>query len=276
MRVAVYGGSFDPPHLGHVMVVSHLLLNDPTVDQVLIVPCFQQTGKSLQKFEHRYSMCNDAFGWLPRTVISTVEKVLGGESITLRTMQYLKKTNPNWDLRFVMGMDLMESCRSWDGWEELEEIAPPMPIGRAGISPIREGDPTPIAPLVSSSIVRKALAEGNYTAAERYLPKNVLNFIHTNQLYLKCDDEELLDPYERRVATEADRKARSANDELQQRKIFCYYCQGRCIPTYLADRCVVQPDGDIRPACRFHADEGRNVRLMEGLQLLLAKGIQET
>lgn len=185
MNVAVYGGSFDPPHLGHVMVVSHLLLNDPTVDQVLIVPCFQQEGKNLVEFRHRMSMCTEAFGWLPRTTISTVEKVLGGESLTLRTMQYLKKTNPNWNLRFVMGSDLMNSCKSWDGWEELEKIAPPMPIGRAGISPLKEGDPTPIAPLVSSSIVRKALSEGHYEAAERYIPKNVLSFIRTNQLYLK-------------------------------------------------------------------------------------------
>ncbi len=187
MNVAFYGGSFNPPHLGHVMVVSHLLLNDPTVDKVLVVPCFHQVGKDLKQFGDRHIMCERAFGWLPRTEVSSVEADLGGESITLRTMQELKRRNPDWNLRFVMGTDLLSSCTSWDGWEELEKIAPPMPIGRAGISPVREGDPTPIAPLVSSSIVRQALESGDYATAERYLPAGVLEHIRAKELYLVRD-----------------------------------------------------------------------------------------
>lgn len=183
MNVAVYGGSFDPPHLGHVMVVSHLLLNDPTVEKVIIVPCFQQTGKNLTDFERRFQMCVLAFDWLPRVHVSDIEERLGGESITLRTMQELKRESPHWNLRFVMGSDLLDSCKAWDGWDELEKIAPPMPIGRAGISPVREGDPTPISPLVSSSIVRKALASGDYGEAERYLPTMVLRLIREERLY---------------------------------------------------------------------------------------------
>jgi nicotinate-nucleotide adenylyltransferase len=185
-NVAVYGGSFDPPHLGHVMVVSHLLLNDPSIDEVLVVPCFQQNGKKLARFWDRFHMCHRAFGWLPNTRVSAVEEGLGGESITLRTMQHLKKQNPDCNLRFVMGTDLLDSCKSWDGWAELEAIAPPLAIGRAGIAPVHPGDPTPIAPLVSSSIVRKALAAGDYAAARRYLPRDVLDHIMADpDLYLR-------------------------------------------------------------------------------------------
>lgn len=90
-------------------------------------------------------------------------------------------------------------------------------------------------------------------------------------------EEDGLDPFEMRVMTEADRKARDANDELQKRKIFCYYCQGgMCVPSYPADRCIVKPDGRIYPACRFHADEGDSIGLREGLRLLLAKGVQDS
>lgn len=184
MQVAVYGGSFDPPHLGHVMVVSHLLLNDPSVDHVLIVPCFEQAGKRLVDFDERVALCDYAFSWLPRTSISLIESQLGGESITLRTMQRLKADHPDWSLRFVMGTDLLDSCRSWEGWNELEKLAPPMPIGRAGIAPVRPGDPTPIAPLVSSSIVREALRVGDYKTADRYLPREVLQHIREHKLYL--------------------------------------------------------------------------------------------
>lgn len=182
--VAFYGGSFDPPHLGHVMVVSHLLLNDPSVDQVLIVPCFEQAGKKLTDFDHRVTLCDYAFSWLPRTSISLIESQLGGESLTLRTMQALLSDQPDWSLRFVMGTDLLDSCKTWDGWDELERLAPPMPIGRAGIAPVRPGDPTPIAPVVSSSIVRAALAAGDYAAATRYLPREVLQHIREHELYL--------------------------------------------------------------------------------------------
>lgn len=180
-NVAVYGGSFDPPHLGHVMVVSHLLLNDPSIDKILVVPCFQQTGKNLSGFFDRMRMCELAFHWLPRVRVSSIEYELGGESVTLRTMRELKFREPSWNLQFVMGTDLLDSCKTWEGWDELEKIAPPLPIGRAGISPVREGDPTPIAPIVSSTIVRRALETGDYKTAERYLPRAVLDFIHLNR-----------------------------------------------------------------------------------------------
>ena len=180
-RVAVYGGSFDPPTLGHIMVVSHLLLNDPDIDSVLIIPCFQQNGKSLSRFEHRYQMCRQAFEWLPRTTVSKVEESLGGISYTSRTLRHLQAYNPHWKMRFVIGSDLKDSIRSWEGYETIEQLAPPVIVGRAGI-PV-EGGPTPICPVVSSTLVRKALVEGHFNEAERYLPGPVLRYIQRYGLY---------------------------------------------------------------------------------------------
>lgn len=91
----------------------------------------------------------------------------------------------------------------------------------------------------------------------------------------ELSDDELLDPYEFRIKTAADREARRQNDELQKRKIFCHYCLS-CIPSYPADRCVIRPDGKIYPACRIHRDEGDNVSLLEGLKLIVAKGVTES
>ena len=182
-RVAIYGGSFDPPTLGHAMVVSHLLLNEPAIDKVLIVPCFKQTGKVLAPFHHRMAMCRYAFDWLPRIEISYVESSIGGVSITSRTIQCLYDCNPNWEMRFVIGGDLRESIKTWEGYDVIKELAPPLEVGRAGIS--HENGPTPICPLVSSTIVRTALAEGNFHKAERYIPAKVLSHIIDNGLYRK-------------------------------------------------------------------------------------------
>lgn len=184
MNVAVYGGSFDPPHLGHVMVPTHLLLNDPNIDRIIVMPCFQQTGKNLTSFWARYKMCRIAFEWLPRVKVSNLEQTLGGESLTLRTMQHLKRDNPTWNLRFVVGSDLLLRTATWEGWDELCAIAPPLVIGRAGITPppgVQEA--TPISPIVSSTIVRGELAKPDYGDAERYLPSGVLDYIKGMQLY---------------------------------------------------------------------------------------------
>jgi nicotinate-nucleotide adenylyltransferase len=182
---AVYGGSYDPPTLGHLMVVSHLLLNAPNVQRIYIPPCFQQRGKNLSSFEHRLIMCERNFGILPRVKILRIEEELGGESLTIRMLRELRKNEPNTKFRFVMGADLIDTAPSWEGWDEIQMIAPPLIIGRAGISPRRPEDPTPVAPLVSSTIVREALASGDYQEAGRYLTNGVCKYIQDNRLYLK-------------------------------------------------------------------------------------------
>lgn len=183
MNVALYGGSFDPPHIGHVMVPSHLLLNDQSIERVVVMPCFLQSGKNLTPFEHRLAMCREAFGWLPRLEVSSLEAELGGESITARTVRELIRRNPSWSLRFVIGSDLMARAPEWEGWDELIQLAYPLVVGRAGISPVGAGGPSPISPAVSSTVVREALGRAAYGEAERYIPRGVLSYIRENSLY---------------------------------------------------------------------------------------------
>lgn len=188
LNIAIYGGSFDPPTLGHFMLVSHLLLNDLSVDRVSIPPCFQQRGKTLTKFHHREEMCRRQFSFLPRVEIDTIERDLGGESLTYRLIQEMVRRHPRARFRFVMGSDLRETAPLWEGWEEIQRLAPPLIIGRAGIKPEGLGDPTPISPIVSSTIVKEALAKGDYHTAERYISVPVCQYIkeHEHDLYLKA------------------------------------------------------------------------------------------
>lgn len=188
-NVALYGGSFDPPHIGHVMVASHLLLNDPSVEEVVIAPCFQHLEKTgLAPFHTRYAMCKEAFGWLPRTRVSNIEEELGGGSLTVRTVRALKAKHPDWRVFFVMGSDLMAHAPEWEGWDELILEATPLIVGRAGL-PSNAGFKTPvhtpISPAVSSTQVREALEKEAYHDAERYLPRRVLDIIENYRLYSK-------------------------------------------------------------------------------------------
>lgn len=183
---AIFGGSFDPPTLGHMMLVAHLLLNFQTVDYTIIAPCYKQKGKKLTSFGTRMSMCRAAFGVFPRTIVDPIEKDLGlggAESLTINLVRALKLMYPKDNLRFVMGSDLLESAPTWEGWEEIEKLAPPLIIGRAGIAPLKDGDPTPISPIVSSSIVRQALEARDYERAGKYVAEPVLQIIQDHQLY---------------------------------------------------------------------------------------------
>jgi nicotinate-nucleotide adenylyltransferase len=184
--VAFYGLSANPVTLGHVMVLSHLLLNDPSVEKILVVPCYQQVGKKLAPYNRRVEYCQAGFGWLPKVEVSRIEE--GTFSITVETIRRLKREHPDWNLRFVMGADLLDTAPAWAGWEELKRLAPPLTVGRAGIQSY--DTPTPICPAVSSTIVREGLWEGRYADVERYLPRPVLDLIK--------EDENYLDPKKRR------------------------------------------------------------------------------
>lgn len=183
--IAIFGGSFDPPTLGHLMVVSHLLLNEPDVERVLVIPCFQQTGKNLTPFEERLRMCELMFGVLNRVTVSDVESTLPPEHAgqTVELLKNLKKLNPLVKYRFVMGADLLASAPTWEGWDEVREMAPPLVIGRAGVPSLSVDAPSPICPLVSSTIVRTALKERRYSDVERYLTEGVLGHIKERALY---------------------------------------------------------------------------------------------
>lgn len=181
MQIALFGGSFDPPTLGHLMVLAHLSLNEPTIDEIWVIPCFLQNGKNLTSFEHRFAMSERCFGILNKVRVSTIERDLGGESLTYRTVQTFHAQFPSHRFRFVIGSDLRDKLPTWEGGDIIERLAPPLVVGRAGMPD--SDNPTPICPLISSTIVRQALNDGRYSDAERYLTRNVLGYIKEKNLY---------------------------------------------------------------------------------------------
>lgn len=179
--VAFFGGSFNPPHVGHVLAVSYVLATQP-VDEVRIVPCFRHPfAKELASFEDRFAMCELAMGWLPRTTVSRVEQELGGESRTLRTLRHLYATEPGNQFRLVVGADVLLEGSRWHGFDEIRKIAPPIVLGRAGV--VAPGAPPPLLPDVSSTKVREALIAGARDELESIVPRAVLSYIEAHGLY---------------------------------------------------------------------------------------------
>ena len=179
-RVGIFGGSFNPPHVAHVLAVTYVLSTEP-VDEVFVVPVFQHPfSKDLTSFEDRFQMCLRAFGGLSRVTVSAVERELGGDSLTLRTIEHLAAAHPTWSFRLIIGSDVLPDLPKWHRFERIAELAPPIVLQRNGHS----GDSTRVfLPELSSTAVRRMLADGDQAALYHALPTEVRRYIADNGLY---------------------------------------------------------------------------------------------
>ena len=178
-RLALFGGSFNPPHVGHQMVMLYAL-SRARVDRLLMVPCFVHPfEKQLVSFEHRLAMCRLAAAPLAAHVdVSDVEARLGGESRTLRTVQALRAECPHDDIVLVIGSDLVAERERWFGWPELTTLVEFFIVPRAGHD-ASAGEV--ILPDVSSHEVRSRLGGGG--DAGGWLPSSVTAYVREHGLY---------------------------------------------------------------------------------------------
>jgi nicotinate-nucleotide adenylyltransferase len=167
MRVAVFGGSFNPPHLGHVLAGTWLLATGE-VDHVLVVPAHRHAfGKPLAPFALRMRLAQAAFACVASTTVDPIEFELSGESRTVHTLEALARLHPTWGLRLVIGTDVLAESDKWYRFDRIRELAPPLVLPRGS-----EGTPSPL-PVVSSTQVRRLLREGGREAVRELVPRAV-------------------------------------------------------------------------------------------------------
>lgn len=179
--VGVFGGSFNPPHLSHVLALV-VVLSRFDVERLLVVPSYQHPfAKALAPYDDRVKMCELAMGWIPRVEVSRVEEELGGESRTVRTLERLRDEFPDKQLRFIMGADIMVESSKWYRFDRIVELAPPIVLGRAGIA--YPNAPQPVLPSISSTEVRARLGADEIGLLEELVPKAVIEYARSRRLY---------------------------------------------------------------------------------------------
>ncbi len=179
-RVAFFGGSFNPPHVAHVLAVAYALTTQD-IDRVLVAPAYHHPfAKALAPFADRLRMCELAIGWMPRVEISRVEEELGGDGKTLRTLEHLQAAHPEWRLRLLMGSDLLAEAPRWYRFDAIERIAPPIVLGRVGFEV--PGAPA-VLPAISSTDVRAKIGAGAWRELESLVPRAVLDHVRQRRLY---------------------------------------------------------------------------------------------
>jgi nicotinate-nucleotide adenylyltransferase len=180
VRVGVFGGEFDPPHLAHV-AVARAARDQLALDRLLVVPAGSPPHReaSTTPAATRLRMAELAFAGEPAVEVSPIEIDRGGTSHTLETLHALA---PLGDLFLIMGADQLASFDTWREPAAIRELATLVVAPRTGFT-VPDGDAVPLdmAPVdLSSTGVREALRTGG---GEQLVPPAVLALIRAQGLY---------------------------------------------------------------------------------------------
>jgi nicotinate-nucleotide adenylyltransferase len=179
-EIFLLGGSFNPPHVGH-LIAAHYVRATQSADQVWLMPAFRHPfGKEMVAFHHRLKMCeeicSDASGWLKAV---DVERDVGGEGRTVDTLTHLTRNFPDHRFTLVIGSDILRDLPNWKDFDRIQQMARVLVLHRAGY-PAPEAVGPPLAE-VSSTEVREKLGRGQEPG--ELVPHRVLTYAHRHRLY---------------------------------------------------------------------------------------------
>ncbi len=205
MRLGIYGGTFSPPHKGHIEA-AEAFYREMNLDKLLIIPTFIPPHKAESEEaapEDRLEMCRLAFSHIPNTEISDMEIVRGGKSYTYLTLEELKRDDN--ELFFLCGTDMILTFDRWMRYEYIFSLATICYARRECDSQnslkIEEKNEqyrklgAKIVEIhhkvteVSSTDIRESLK----SLDNEFLTKPVLEYIKYSGLYQKCFSEAELD-----------------------------------------------------------------------------------
>ena len=199
-RLGIFGGSFDPVHLGHLLL-AECCAEQAKLDEVWFVPTAHQplkpAGPQASNLD-RLAMLQHACESQKTYKISTIELDRGGLSYSVDTLEAIQAKQPDAELFFLMGADSLADFPKWHRPDDICRLATPLVVHRAesaepnfeALRPLVSADrldqirqqqiempPTPI----SSSQIRALIASGGNWQA--FVPAEVADYIEKHQLY---------------------------------------------------------------------------------------------
>ncbi len=191
-RIGILGGTFDPPHNGHI-ALALAALNELGLEKVLFIPARippHKSNKVVSSKEDRLAMLELALTGHDQFEISRLELDREGTSYTIDTLKKLKKTLPGIDLYFLIGADNISEIENWHQPEKIFKEAIIAAAGRPGFIPggkfagqieMFKMNPTDI----SSSGIREKI--GGNRPVTGLLPPAVEQYIEKKGLYKKSE-----------------------------------------------------------------------------------------
>jgi nicotinate-nucleotide adenylyltransferase len=143
MRIGLFGGTFDPPHVGHLVTavnVGHALSLDLVILMVANVPWQKEGSRQLTDAADRLAMVEAAVAEVPGLVAGRTEIEAGGPSYTADTLTRLGVEFPGADLFTIMGADAAAGLLTWDRCEEVITRSSLVAVDRPGAQlPLPDG-----------------------------------------------------------------------------------------------------------------------------------------
>jgi len=189
-RIGVFGGTFDPPHVGHLVTavnVRHALELDQLLLVVANVPWQKEGTRSITPAEHRYALVEAAVQGVEGIEASRIELDRGGESYTADTLAALQAMYPGVTLFVVLGSDAAAGLDTWERYEEVRDRATIVVVDRPGATPTQPPDGfrwmnVEVPRLeVSSTDLRRRVVDGR--PLDYLLPRAVIAGIRARGLY---------------------------------------------------------------------------------------------
>ena len=134
LRVGVFGGTFDPVHLGH-LIVAEQCREQAKLDLVLFIPAARPPHKldqPLTSFLHRREMLSLAVAGQPAFRVDDLEKDRQGPSYTVDTLEELQRRQPGSELFLIVGADCLPDLPSWHQPARIVDLACLLIVARPG------------------------------------------------------------------------------------------------------------------------------------------------
>ncbi len=199
-KIGIFGGSFDPVHLGHTRIAESAL-NELNLDKVIIIPAADpphKKGKLSLDAHSRISMLHKAIEGKKGLEISTMEIKRGGVSYSYLTVEELRKVYPEDELYFIIGYDSLIDFKEWKNPDYIASECI-LAVAIRGNEPdddlnkmsddIRASYGADIKYLkcpwtnISSHKIRECFKNGNIDEIREYMDKNVIKMIEDNGYY---------------------------------------------------------------------------------------------
>lgn len=204
MRIGIFGGSFNPPHRGH-LALARTALDSDLVDRVCLIPAATPPHKRISggvDAPSRLAMAVLLASEDGRLEVDDIELERSGPSYTVDTLRQLIRQHPDVSYRLIIGSDLAKTFGTWREYREILRLAPPLVAERPDDVFRGEGDFAGMPPMdaailergrfamkpvdISSTKVRRLVAAGADDAdLLHYVTRPVLEFIRGHGLYLE-------------------------------------------------------------------------------------------
>lgn len=180
----IFGGSFDPPHVGH-QSICFWLAEALHADKIIVAPTYEHCfGKDLTEFKHRIFMCRVMANPIPKCMVTHTERLMPRPNYTVNLVKHYTSVIPG-NYAVVIGGDLLSQLHKWEHWDKVANMVKVVAVGRPGFNTKPSIPNVEIYPVgistVSSSEVRERIA--NHQSLDGYVPHEVKRYIVDNGLY---------------------------------------------------------------------------------------------